>query len=149
MFFSEGYGELLTLTAAKLALFQPDFLYILPFINVLIISSTCFPQGNGELPKLTAANLAMHTAALQGFLLLLTIANPSEVTERAPALLSDLISVLESQELSMRTEAGMGVSLLYELASNDRVFTHKRTMAVLDVLNSESLFSLLFTSLFC
>ena len=95
-------------------------------------------QGNGELPSLQPATLLMHSAALQGFYLLLTVADRSDVISRAPSLLTEMMSVLETKELEMRLEVGMGVALIYELVRDSPDFKWRRKHELLDILSGVS-----------
>lgn len=105
-------------------------------INVLhMVFSKALPKGNGELPNLQPAALLMHSAALQGFFLLLTQMNPTDVQSKAASLLSEMMSVLETKELEMRVEVGMGVALVYELVRQQREFKWRGTSQLLDILN--------------
>lgn len=113
-----------------------EYTHLQDSINTLhTVFSKALPKGNGELPTLQAAALLMHSASLQGFHLLLTLANRADVVTRAPTLLAEMISVLETRELEMRTEVGTGCALIYELVRDSPDFRWRRENEMLDMLN--------------
>ncbi|XP_018023108.1 interferon-related developmental regulator 1 [Hyalella azteca] len=123
--------------AAMLAYFGAvEYTHLQDTLNSLHnVFSKALPKGNGELPNLQAPCLLMHSAALQGFVLLLTLAHKEDVLTRTPSLLAELTSVLETRDLEMRTEAGVGVAMLFELARESPAFGFKRVNELLNVLN--------------
>ncbi|KAF2348313.1 Interferon-related developmental regulator N-terminal [Trinorchestia longiramus] len=113
-----------------------EYTHLQDSINTLhTVFSKALPKGNGELPNLQTPSLLMHSAALQGFVLLLTLAHQEDVLARTPSLLAEMTSVLETRDLEMRTEAGVGVALLFEVARDSPAFSFKRVNELLDVLN--------------
>lgn len=73
-------------------------------VNTVTLKSNIYlcVQGDGELPSLTAAAQLMHSAALQGFCLLLSLTDRSDMVARAPALLEQMMALLETPNLEMR-----------------------------------------------
>lgn len=74
------------------------------------------PKGNGELPNHPPAVSAMHTAALNGFCLLLCLLSPTTIYTMANKLVKEMFDLLGSSDLDLRIQAGEAVALIYETA---------------------------------
>ncbi|XP_042233249.1 interferon-related developmental regulator 1-like [Homarus americanus] len=74
------------------------------------------PKGNGELPNHPPAVTALHTAALNGFCLLLCLLSPTSVYSMANKLLREMFDLLGCSDVDLRIQAGEAVALLYEAA---------------------------------
>ncbi|XP_069954456.1 interferon-related developmental regulator 1 isoform X2 [Cherax quadricarinatus] len=70
--------------------------------------------GNGELPNHPPAVTALHTAALNGFCLLLCLISPTSIYTMANKLLREMFDLLGCSDVELRIQAGEGVALLYE-----------------------------------
>ncbi|ROT77408.1 interferon-related developmental regulator 1 [Penaeus vannamei] len=73
-------------------------------------------KGNGELPNHPPAVSAMHTAALNGFCLLLCLLSPTTIYTMANKLVKEMFDLLGSSDLDLRIQAGEAVALIYETA---------------------------------
>lgn len=74
------------------------------------------PKDNGDLPRHTAPVTALHTAALNGFCLLLSALPPAFVYIMADSVVQELSDLLGKSDVELRIQAGEGLALLYELA---------------------------------
>lgn len=72
------------------------------------------PKGNGELPNHPPATTALHTAALNGFCLLMCLLSPTSVYTMVNKLLLEMFHLLGCSDVDLRIQAGEGVALLYE-----------------------------------
>ncbi|XP_033647886.1 interferon-related developmental regulator 1-like [Asterias rubens] len=73
-------------------------------------------KGDGTAPSHSPAVSALHCAALSAWTLLLSITPPSRVSKLVDSHLSKLPSLLHSDDVSLRIEAGESIAMLYELA---------------------------------
>lgn len=78
------------------------------------VFAASLPKGNGELPTHPPALTALHTAALNGFCLLLCLMSPSSVHAMAAKLVKEMFDLLPCVDLDLRIQAGEAVALLYE-----------------------------------
>ncbi|XP_069954455.1 interferon-related developmental regulator 1 isoform X1 [Cherax quadricarinatus] len=78
------------------------------------VFSGSLPKGNGELPNHPPAVTALHTAALNGFCLLLCLISPTSIYTMANKLLREMFDLLGCSDVELRIQAGEGVALLYE-----------------------------------
>nr|XP_027211075.1 interferon-related developmental regulator 1-like [Penaeus vannamei] len=85
-----------------------------PILTFLFAGS--LPKGNGELPNHPPAVSAMHTAALNGFCLLLCLLSPTTIYTMANKLVKEMFDLLGSSDLDLRIQAGEAVALIYETA---------------------------------
>lgn len=100
------------------------------------VFSASLPKGNGELPTHPPALTALHTAALNGFCLLLCLMSPASVHAMATKLVKEMFDLLGSTDLDLRIQAGEAVALLYEATRlHDERFRWNREKELCAVLN--------------
>jgi len=106
---------------AVLAYFAaPDSRKLCDAVNALYKAfEGALPKGDGVLPTLSPAQHQLHSAALEGFLLLLSLMKSSDILARRTGLLRDLTETLRTAHLDVRCEAGVGIALLFELLYDD------------------------------
>jgi len=96
------------------------------------------PKGDKSMPALSPALMALHTAALQAFLLLLSSASSRDVGQRRQGLITDLTEVLRHHDLDIRCTAGSGIALLCELLGEEgeHLLPYKQLKMVLEKLDA-------------
>lgn len=106
------------------------------------VFAASLPKGNGELPTHPPALTALHTAALNGFCLLLCLMAPASVYTMANKLVKEMFDLLGSADLDLRIQAGEAVALLYESTRTHdpryRWTREKELCAVLNELATDS-----------
>ncbi|XP_038069222.1 interferon-related developmental regulator 2-like [Patiria miniata] len=80
------------------------------------VFSLSYLKGDGTAPSHTPAIAALHCAALSAWTLLLSIAPPSRVPQLVDSHLGKLPSLLHSDDVSLRIEAGESIAMFHELA---------------------------------
>lgn len=78
------------------------------------VFAASLPKGNGELPNHPPSLTSLHTAALNGFCLLLCLLPPSSVYTMANKLVREFYDLLGCSDVDLRIQAGEAVALLYE-----------------------------------
>jgi hypothetical protein len=80
------------------------------------VFSFSYLKGDGTAPSHSPTVTALHCAALSSWTLLLSIAPPSRVPKLVNSHLCKLPSLLHSEDVNLRIEAGESIAMLYELA---------------------------------
>ncbi|KAG0728350.1 Interferon-related developmental regulator 1 [Chionoecetes opilio] len=114
-----------------------DLAQVTQAMNTLhTVFMAALPKGNGELPSHPPALTALHTAALNGFSLLLCLMAPSSVHTMASKLVKEMFDLLGSADLDLRIQAGESVALFYESTrSHDPRFRWTREKELCAMLN--------------
>ncbi|XP_022098810.1 interferon-related developmental regulator 2-like [Acanthaster planci] len=80
------------------------------------VFSLSYLKGDGTVPSHTPAVTALHCAALSAWTLLLSIAPPARVPQLVDSHLGKLPTLLHSDDVNLRIEAGESIAMFYELA---------------------------------
>lgn len=83
------------------------------------IFSASYYKGDGSSPTHKPGVSTLHTAALGGWMLLLSITPPSSIRHIVETHLPKLPELLSSDDVNLRIVAGEAIAMLYELARED------------------------------